>query len=96
MGKEGPMIHSGAVVGAGLPQVRAAGLRGHSPQQGPPGRAVSMVEFATHPLGASNMALEADVRLGGCETVPSPSREGQLVPLGFNKALPRTQSSDGT
>lgn len=25
MGKEGPMIHSGAVVGAGLPQVRIGG-----------------------------------------------------------------------
>lgn len=25
MGKEGPMIHSGAVVGAGLPQVRVDG-----------------------------------------------------------------------
>lgn len=25
MGKEGPMIHSGAVVGAGLPQVRVGG-----------------------------------------------------------------------
>lgn len=25
MGKEGPMIHSGAVVGAGLPQVKVGG-----------------------------------------------------------------------
>lgn len=30
MGKEGPMIHSGAVVGAGLPQVRVMGWEGES------------------------------------------------------------------
>lgn len=64
VGKEGPMIHSGAVVGAGLPQVRADGLGGYVPQSGPLVEAVSMVELVTHPLGAPNMALEADGHLG--------------------------------
>lgn len=41
VGKEGPMIHSGAVVGAGLPQVRADGLGRCIPLSGLPGRGMS-------------------------------------------------------
>lgn len=58
------MIHSGAVVGAGLPQVRAGGLGGQVPWQGPLGRARSTVKFVTDPSGAPNMASGADVGLG--------------------------------
>lgn len=64
MGKEGPMIHSGAVVGAGLPQVRVDGLGRYIPHNRPLGRGTSVVELITNLSGAPNVALESDVSLG--------------------------------
>lgn len=68
MGKEGPMIHSGAVVGAGLPQVRVDGLMGW---EGASPSVVSQAEACPRVMSAiqlgevcwerPNMASESDV-----------------------------------
>lgn len=56
MGKEGPMIHSGAVVGAGLPQVRVA-KPGDEPSE-------FTQQIWKHPLGMSLMQFQNLLPLG--------------------------------
>uniref|UniRef100_A0A8C0K7S2 Chloride channel protein n=1 Tax=Canis lupus dingo TaxID=286419 RepID=A0A8C0K7S2_CANLU len=64
VGKEGPMIHSGAVVGAGLPQVRAGGLGGQVPWQGPLGRARDKRDFVSAGA-AAGVAAAFGAPIGG-------------------------------
>lgn len=58
------MIHSGAVVGAGLPQVRDDELGVYVPQGRLPGWGLSMVEFGKIHREHPNVALESAVSLG--------------------------------